>query len=367
MRNCSIARIVRLFGCQAVCVAGAMSAFAYEGYVDGGKNVLQATFGGEPVNWDFGFRKYGSTSDMLWTDPSAQRNVKAGGESGEYLTSVAATCDADGFAFHVRCAEPALQTYLAKTNDYPEPLMEHFYLPGDADDQALDYQRMGFYFGANGNKEFPMLADDRDHRDVTPYLTVTSREKDGAITVTFRYDWAAEFDRLPVFPKKRDNFWRLSIIRWAAGGLTWGGVVQQPNQAGYVRWPAFTAEQRLAILKRTLDKGWTEFRRLSRDIAHGTTTPGYPYVKPGKFYQEELKANPRSTVSMNEDPDFVPVLRRLEAERDALAPQIARLGEMKGEELEAFYRKAADLLFNYKYDVQKAYCEYQKNLLMEGR
>lgn len=341
--------------------------FAYDGYVDGGKNVVAATFGERPVNWDYGFRKYGATSDMLWTDPSAQRNVKAVGAAEKYLTSVAVTCDEDGFAYHVRCSVPELRTFLAATNDYPMPMIEHFYCPGDADFQKPIYQRMGFFFGVNGNKEFPLMIDDRNNRNVTPYLTVLTKEEDGAITVSFRYDWAAEFDHLPVFSKKTDNFWRLSVISWAAGGLTWGGVVQQPNQAGYIRWPDFTDAQKLAILRRTLAKGWTEFRRLSRDLSHGTTTPGYPYVKPGKFYQEELKANPRSYTSMNEDPGFRPVLKRIEAERDALGPQIEQLAEMSSAELEVFYRKAADLLFNYKYDVQKAYGEYQKNLLMEGK
>ena len=70
---------------------------------------------------------------------------------------------------------------------------------------------------------------------------------------------------------------------------------------------------------------------------------------------------------MNEDTGFRPILKRLAAERDALAPQIARLEEMSAAELEAFYLKAADRLFNYKYDVQRAYGEYQKNLLMEGK
>ena len=367
MRNCSIVRSVRLFDCLAICVAGALTGFAYDGYVDGGKNVVAATFGEEPVNWDYGFRKYGATSDMLWTDPSAQRNVKAGGESEDYLTAVAVTCDEDGFAYHVRCSVPELKTYFASTNDYPVPMLEHFDCPGDADNLTPIYQRMGFFFGANGNKEFPLMVEDRNNRDVTPYLAITQKEKDGAIVLTFRYDWAAEFDHLPVFCAKKENFWRLSVIRWAAGGLTWGGVVQQPNQAGYIRWPDFTEAQKLAILRRTLAKGWTAFRTLSRDISHGTTTPGYPYVKPGKFYQEELKANPRSTINMNEDTGFRPILKRLAAERDALAPQIARLEEMSAAELEAFYLKAADRLFNYKYDVQRAYGEYQKNLLMEGK
>ena len=44
-----------------------------------------------------------------------------------------------------------------------------------------------------------------------------------------------------------------------------------------------------------------------------------------------------------------------------------QFSEMSAAELEAFYLKAADMLFNYKYDVQRAYGEYQKNLLMEGK
>ena len=59
-----------------------------------------------------------------------------------------------------------------------------------------------------------------------------------------------------------------------------------------------------------------------------------------------------------EDPGFRPVLARLRAACSALGPGLARFAEMEDGEQVAFYKKASQLLFNYRYDVEEAYRDY---------
>ena len=184
----------------------------------------------------------------------------------------------------------------------------------------------------------------------------------------FNFAWDPLFDRLPLESDKLDNFWRLSVIRWADGGQTWGGVVHQANQAGYIRWPDFTQEQKTAIRLHLLRRGWTHFRQLSSKPAYTSAGGwgGIPICK-APYRQDELKETPRSYVNFGEDPDFRPILEKLTAERNALGPEIGRFPEMSPAEQIAFYDKASDMLFNFAYDVQAAYADFEASKVLSAK
>ena len=344
---------------------GALSLLA-----DAGKNLLQVTYRDlpenaesllktEPASWDFNFRPYGSSAGYLWSDPILQRNVVAGGQSEKRMTAINVTCNERGFTLLVFCSEPALAEALAKTNSIPSPGIEFFFAPGDADTPKIEhYYQM--YYGDGDLDEFSWLERDRHFRPCLPYTTYDEKVLPNGFLVRFTFAWEPLFDRLPLDNGKLDNFWRLSVIRWADRGQTWGGVVHQANQAGYIRWPAFTQEQKTAIREHLLRRAWTSFRKLSSKPAYTSAEgwAGIPICK-APYRLDELKATPRSYVNFGEDPAFRPVLEKLTAERNALGPEIARFREMSPEEQKTFYDKASDMLFNFAYDVQAAFADYK--------
>jgi len=355
---------------------------------DEGKNICDVTWRALPnpvsellellpaSRWNSGFRKYGSTSDMLWTDTQVTRDVSAGqGFDINRFTKLAAVCDEDGFSVVVYCGEPALTNWWAKKADYPSPCIEFFFVPGDADTPAITPHHMGVY-QKGAAKEFAFMVQDRNCRRFAPYFTAGECVVGQAIMVRMTMDWEGLFDKLPIFADKADNFWRLSVIRWADCGFTWGGVVHQMNQAGYLRWPKFTEEQKLAIMRKTLVKGWNFYRTVASDYSYapggGPGVPkdvvkmGYPVTNAAQYAVEELKANPQSYVNMNQDPAFCPELGRIFAERNALLPMIGEMDKRAPADREAFYRKAADMLFNCRYDIERAYGAYQQDLLLRG-
>ena len=334
-----------------------------------GKNVYDVKFAPLPGNfetllreapeeWNFNFRPYGASSDWLWSDSNVRRDAAEGGKlSDRRITAIRVSCDEQGFDVLMYGCEPALGDYLSRTNDYPYQAVEYFVAPGDADEPGVQ-QRFMCYYGNGENREFENREPDRQFRLSRP--TVTEKALENAVVVRISYDWANFWNRLPLFTDRVDNFWRLSLIRWVEGGLTWGGTVHQNSQAGYIRWPRFTPEQRTAILKATLEKAWKEFCRYA-----GANPITVDRVSPDWLPSTEArrKVDPRSFVNMNEDPDFRPTLERMIAERRALGPEIARLGGMTREEQDAFYAKAAEKLFNFPWELQEAYGEYQKERL----
>lgn len=307
-----------------------------------------------PEEWSFRFRPYGQSSEWLWSDSNVKRVVDGEADADQKITALRVSCTDDGFDVLVYCSEPGLRDYLEKDGAVPRARIEYFIAPDDADTRAVQRHYMGVY-GERKNRFYANQVHDRTYRDAVPDVTETTLE--AAIVVKFHYDWRLFWDLLPTFPEKADNFWRLSIIRWAGGGMTWGGTVHQNSRAGYIRWPAFTPAQRTAILRRTLEKGYEEFRDLATSddrlaVAPRTKIPDW------KFRAELEAKRPQSYVSVNMDPGFRAELERMVAERKALAAGIARLGEMDAEEQERFYRDAADKLFNFRLDVQTRYARH---------
>lgn len=356
----------------ALLVAAASAATAQED----GKNVYNVKFeklpadvtslpAARPYDWDFNFRPYGS-SDMLWTDPIMQRDVTSGATTGDKpATALNVTCDEDGFTFLVLCVEPSLATSYASTNAFPSPSLEFFFTPGDADTPKIEHYYQMIY-GNDESREFPWFVETRDFRPCLPYTTSREYVMKNAVLVKISVSWEPLFDRLPIFTCKRDNFWRLSMIRWGALSQTWGGTVHQASQAGYIRWPDFTDAQKTAIMKGLLKKGWVSFMKESGS-ASMKTTGGWTAVDPlkAKFREEEDKASPRSFINYNEEAGFRPVLEELTAECKALAPAIGKFETLPLSEQEAFYKKASQKLFNFRYDVEEAYEKYIKDGLFK--
>ena len=311
-----------------------------------------------PDEWNFNFRPYGASSEWLWSDSNVRRDAAADGKlSDRRITALRVSCDEQGFDVLMYGCEPSLSDYLSKTNDYPYQSIEYFVAPGDADEPGVQ-QRFMCYYGDGENREYENREPDRQFRLAKP--TVSETALANSVVVRISYDWANFWNRLPLFSDRVDNFWRLSLIRWVEGGLTWGGTVHQNSQAGYIRWPDFTPAQRTAILKTTLEKGWREFRKLvqTNPISVDKVTANWLLAT-----EMRRKLDPRSFVNMNEDPDFRETLVRMIAERQALAPEIARMGEMSRTEQDAFYARASELLFNFPWALQEAYGEYQRNRL----
>ena len=196
------------------------------------------------------------------------------------------------------------------------------------------------YCGAEGLNEYSWFVENAGFRPIKPYTDVHDYVlKEGAILRRYDISWEPLFDRLP-FTDKRDNIWRLSVCRWApGGGQTWGGPVHQPAQAGYIRFPDFTPEQRTAIMETLLRKAWSSFRVRAgkRDMISSTDGWGKPQIRTEKYFLEETAEAPRSYVNYNEDPGFRPILDKLQAERYALAPAIGAFASLPPDEQAAFY------------------------------
>ena len=345
-------------------------------FADPGKNLLQVQYRylpdnaeqllkTDPDSWNFNFRPYGSSSGNLWSDPVLQRSVATGGKSEKRMTAINVSCNERGFTLLIFCAEPSLADALAKTNAIPFPRIEFFFTPGDADTPKIEHYYQ-LYLSQGKLQEFPWLERDRDFRPCLPYTTWSVKILENGFLVRFDFAWDPLFDRLPLESDKLDNFWRLSVIRWADGGQTWGGVVHQANQAGYIRWPDFTQEQKTAVRLHLLQQAWTHFLRLSSQPGYTSADGwgGIPICK-APYRLDELKKTPRSYVNFGEDPDFRPILEKITAERKALGPEIGRFREMSPAEQISFYDKASDMLFNFAYDVQEAYAKFKSDKIFK--
>ena len=355
----------------ALLAAGCRSAAPLAASDPMGKNVYDVLWGTPPADfatmignapeeWNFNFRPYGASSDWLWSDSNVRRDAATDGVLADgRVTGLRVSCDAEGIHALVYGAEPGLAGYLAKTNACPSPALEYFLAPGDADERGVQHRYM-CYYGDGVNREFENREPDRQFRYAAPEVSEVALKNSIVVKITWR--WTSFWDRLPLFNDRRDNFWRLSMIRWVGGGVTWGGTVHQNSQAGYIRWPDFTPAQRTAIVRTTLERGWKEFCAATADnrLSIGKVSAGW-------FGPTEARRRlePRSFVNLNEDPEFRPILERMIGERRALAPEIARVGEMGREEQDAFYRRASELLFNFPWAVQEAYGEQVSNRLFD--
>lgn len=310
--------------------------------------------------WNFNFRPYGRTSD-LWTDPSAVRDVGDGKALQSKPTAMRVACNEDGWSFLVFCGEPSLKDELMKTNSLPYPFLELYVGEGDTDNyEPAPYWQ--FLYERGKVREIKWSVEGATWRPLMDSLRYATRVRDNGFVVRFDFQWEAFWDRLPIFTERADNFWRLGIMRWAAGGVTWGGDVHEPNRYGYIRWPAFTPAQKTEIMSRVLECGWHLYRELTAGVNYNVTQnePGgwqrAAYVRSEPYAIDAVKADgPRSYTTYAEDPEFRPTLERLEAACAACAPKIAAFRALPSAEQETVYREVSAKLFNFRYDVEKAY------------
>ncbi|MGI6100487.1 MAG: hypothetical protein GX174_13350 [Lentisphaerae bacterium] len=345
------------------------------------KNVLDVWYGqvpgapesllaSQPQIWSFAFRPYGAAAADLWSDPIMARNALAGEDAGgKSPTAVAVTCDADGFTVLVLCVEAALHDAIARTNALPDSYCEIYVAPDDIDNRdMIPYYQFGLNAFADGKFDhFPWIVEDRRMRTPTPYMDFKTRLLPNGYLHVLNFSWEAFWDKLPM-KDRADNFWRMSLIRWVDGGVSWGGVVHEASRFGYIRFPRFTPEQRAEIRFRLLQRAWTRFRKLHAQPAYNTTRGwAAPWPREDKFIVDALDGLPETFIHYTQDPVFSRTLKQLVDERLALAPGIAAFKEMPADEQEAFYNRAADMLFNFRYDVEKAYTSYvDDKLFAEG-
>ncbi len=312
----------------------------------------------EPEKWNFNFRPYGAmAASLLWTDPILQREVMTGEWHDEREpTALYVCCNDEGFTVLVYAVESKMTQSLVEGRQLPGSSLECFFAPGDADTSGVVhyYQFMAQATEPKLNGVYPWLMEDRSFRSIEPYLSIEARRLENGNVIKIFVPWAPLFDRLPLEPAKRDNLWRLSVIRWAASGAqTWGGVVHAANSAGYIRFPDFTTAQKSAIRLQVLQRAWDDYKR----FAGGTAIdPGRVVKRVEPYYQATRATLPQSFKNVNEDFEF----RRnwLEAaieERNGLGAGLARLGQMSPSEQAAFYTLASDKLFNFHYDLDQAY------------
>ena len=322
-----------------------------------------------PEIWNFGFRPYGSAAADLWSDPIMARNVLAGqGAEGKSPTAVAVTCDADGFTVLVLCVEASLDSAIARTNALPEASCELYIAPDDTDNRdMIPYYQFALSAMNDGKFDhYPWIVEDRRMRTPTPYMDFKSRPLPNGFLHVVNFSWEAFWDKLPL-KDRTDNFWRMSVIRWSDGGMSWGGVVHEASRFGYIRFPRFTPEERAEIQYRLLLKGWTRFMKLSaRPTYNPTRSWAAPWPREDKFLAEARGDLPETFIHYTQDPVFSLRLKALVDERRALASGIAAFKSMSAEEQESFYAKASDMLFNFRYDVEKAYSKYVSDKLFAG-
>ena len=352
-----------------------------------GKNVTAVAYRQSPVDvaalvgdvsaWNWNFRPYGSGADSLWSDPKVQRDVSQGVSADGRLTALNVSCDKDAITVLVLCNEPRLADYFAKTNAYPGASIEFYVQPGDADDRRVRNYNWFYYDRNDTLRNGQWMREGRRFRQLAHVARLSETAVGRAVVARFELPWEAFWDDLPVFSERRDNFWRMGIARWGgAGGVTYGGEVHQTMRGGYISFPAFTEEQKTEILAETLRKGWDAFLTLSssRQLTLGGVFEDGEYLdkqdggkrKRGAKFRAELNAkDERSYLNYPEDPAFRPVLEKLVNDRKALAGDLARFREMAPAERDAFYAKASEMLFNFRYDVEEAYAKYQKERLMK--
>lgn len=336
----------------------------------GAKNVVEAKFMDvpeacetmlktHPDDWNFSFRPYGNNSEQLWTDPTIKRSAVSGGSdfAGKHPTALNVTCNADGWTFLVFCVAPEIANSLAATNGLPVPSMEFFFAPGDQDNHKAEVH-YHFYYGDGFFAHYPWSVDDRTWRNMEKNVRTDLRRTSNGYVARFTIPWFELFDKLP-FTDKADNFWRLQVVRWVDGGVTFGGVAHQVSRAGYVKFPDFTAEQKAEIMVRLLEKALVDFRFLKISPVYNYAGGWYnPAPRGEKYFLEHAEKNPRTWTNYGDDPAFQPILKRLVDERLALEPTIAKFRTLPPDEQLAFYKKASDMLFNFRYDVEEAYAKH---------
>lgn len=322
----------------------------------------------EPQKWNFNFRPYGKeAAEVLWSDPNSIRQIAAGekSSSGQIITGIYASCDAEGLDILIFATMPqTISGALEKGTKEPGVSLETYVLPGDADDpQIINYHPFGF----SSNQPYlewslSWMKWDRDTRPVISEIVFDVRRVTNGLVIRMHYPWLPFFDRLPVFSEKEDNFWRLAMLRWDGKAVTWGGVVHQQVQLGYLRMPAFTQEQKTQILKSVLLKIWNRYQNIKSDRR---ISPNFITGR-DDFYRNSQKDLPKSYMNVNEDFGFQDAwLLQAIKDRDALGAGIADFEKLPPAEQDAFYKKNAALLYNFDYDIEEAYADYLNKKIMK--
>lgn len=323
----------------------------------------------ETAKWNFGFRPYSSESaSFLWSDPNVIRNATSGTntDTKNLPTGLYVVCDADNLSFLVYGTIYDNAKKLNAGQNAEELLLECFFLPGDADDPAIEnYQHFGVTSQAPHIRwKLSWMKQDRNVRDMFQHMVIEPRYTSNGIVLKFSVPWEAFWDKLPIFNKKKDNHWRLSVIRWApTGGQTWGGVVHAQSRCGYIRMPDFTAEQQTAMMKATLMKLWRQYQ-----ICKNYTRNNPNLVQESarrNHYRKTIAHLPHTWMNVNEDNAFVEQwLRPAIAQRDAIGKDLAVFEKMSLDEQKAFYLKNAPILANFQFDIDDAYANFCKAKLM---
>lgn len=321
-------------------------------------NLLQR----EPEKWNFNFRPYDSQfAEILWSDSQLQRNVVLGADlEGKQPSALYVSFNDEGFTLLLFAAEPNTIESMEKGSGRPASIFECFFMPGDADSQKFDHY---YQFMCQATKPcidgvYPWMMEDEFFRTIKGKMTGESHTLANGNIIKVFVPWDPLFDRLPFLGGKRDNIWRLSVIRWASsGGQTWGGTVHQQGKAGYMRFPEFTNEMKTRIMKNLLVRGWDAYKLYLRNEY---MQPRILPINATQHYLRDLNRNPHTDIVFAEDiPFFKTVLEPMIAEIDAYGKTIANFEKLSIDEQIKFYQTAAPKLYNTKYIMEKAYGEWQ--------
>lgn len=316
----------------------------------------------EPQMWNSNFRPYDPQfAEMLWSDSTLVRSVELNvTEDMNSVTALAATCDEAGFSLLVYVAEPKMQKCMTEGKARPGNMLEIYFQPGDAEGGDFDayYQFLCQSVTPHIWGVFPWLMEDRTFRTLKGHLTADVHHQTNADVMHVRIPWDPLFDRLPWMYGKKDNIYRLSVIRWApTGGQTWGGNVHQMSTAGYLRFPQFTEAEKTAIMKNLLVNGWDKFNGVLANPRYSFDL--LPVNSNQSFLRDQAKW-PHTEISPAADRTFRDTVVRPMADlRAAFGKGIAAFESMPYAEREAFYKEAAPMLFNFEYDIQQAWGRWQ--------
>lgn len=333
------------------------------------KNILDVRYCDVPGNfesllkthadqWNFNFMPYGKDEGVLWSDPAVRRDAISGGsDNAKRVTAVFGACNEQGLTILVFCAEPELKKSLAEAKALPGSMLEMYFAPGDADNNNLQHWYQ-FIFGQTdvdkNASDFPWLERDRNFKRIKHELKVETRIiNTGYISKVF-IPWSLLDNRMP-FSAKKDNFWRIGIMRWCPGtSQTWGGAVQAVTSTGYFRLPEFTAAQKDAIRKNILLRAWNDFQEQYL-VVNGVDGMEEPWRL------ERDKAHPRSYITMREEREFMTeVMPAILPEFTQIGKDIARYDELTETQKESLLIRAKRLK-QFSFVWQTAYADYLKN------
>lgn len=312
----------------------------------------------EPDKWNFNFMPYGKDEGVLWSDPAVRRDSISGGtENVNRVTAVYGACNEQGLTFLVFCAEPELKKSLSEGKALPGSMLEMFFAPGDADNNNLQHWYQFIFNQTEENKaamDYPWLERDRNFKRIQNELRTETKLIDSGYISKIFVPWGLLDNRMP-FPRKKDNFWRVSIMRWCPGtSQTWGGRVHALTSTGYFRLPEFTAAQKDAICKNLLLRAWNEFQEQYKAV---NSVDGM--IEPWR--QKKDRSQPRSYITMREEREFMTkIMPAILPEFHAIGKDIADYDKLTAAQKDALMIKAKRLK-QFSFVWQTAYAEYLKN------